>query len=806
MPAPTLCTEDVLLSLRRPIAVVGNGLPDRPMGSLIDRYATVIRLNNFEITGHEAMVGQRTSLRVTSGWHDIRHHDRHLELSPFTEDAHESGNLAAYRADNAVPVLAARTDVHALLPDLPKPSTGLSLLALCAHLGIPVDAFGFDGFRSGHYWRPDPAFQTVHARSELDVLLTLPGVTLYGASYPYKQLYDFCFSQHPQYVVSEGLALFQRLDIQLTGERIIEFGAGTGALSQHLERMGNEVTAIEVSEVAFARIPVRRKVRGDCITLAMIDEHFDRFVSTDVLEHLTENDLRIVFRQAARLADSMLVTVSTRPSGLLGPNGENLHLTVRPVSWWVAQLQEFFDVQAAPGLEVGQAILYGVRRTADAAAPAIDPPGAIDLALPAGYRARTRVEADTSAIDAQRHALAYTVAGELAQALDCDTVIGLGTEDVTGFATAATAFKRIAFASREAVETGRLAHPAVQWLEADFEALAPLPLPDALLAHSVIACAGLLERLADPRPALSILRALLEHAPALVLTSTQRTTQVPGADEGPPAHPAHCREWTADELADLLARIDMTLASVTTQTGLIVAVAVNPNHPAIAQAMDGGRSAAASDATPRASSDATPFTPSDATPFTPSGDAPFTSEDDASDARGAGAPHRSALLEQAALTEVSAMEAQHPDDPAIALSAAELRETAGDLDGSLASAQRATRLTPSDPQAHYRVARAALQLERIDLFEPALARTLELQPRHHGALHLLARLQLDHGDVVEAGALYEALLELDAADDAALEGAVICRLRAGTPERAAALLNQHLRPSTERPTSLLEIA
>ena len=217
MQPPALCTEDVLLSLRRPIAVVGNGLPDRPMGSLIDRYATVIRLNNFEIAGHEPMVGQRTSLRVTSGWHDIRHYDRHLELSPFTENAHESGHLTAYRTDNAVPVLAARTDVHALLPGLPKPSTGLSLLALCSHLGIPVDAFGFDGFRTGHYWRPDPAFQTVHAASELDALLALPGVTLYGASYPYKQLHDFCFSQHPQYGVSEGLALFQRLISLLDG-------------------------------------------------------------------------------------------------------------------------------------------------------------------------------------------------------------------------------------------------------------------------------------------------------------------------------------------------------------------------------------------------------------------------------------------------------------------------------------------------------------------------------------------------------------------------------------------------------------
>jgi hypothetical protein len=61
-------------------------------------------------------------------------------------------------------VLAARR-CPALLPGLPKPSTGLSLLALCSHLGIPVDAFGFDGFRTGHYWRPDPAFQTVLRRA-----------------------------------------------------------------------------------------------------------------------------------------------------------------------------------------------------------------------------------------------------------------------------------------------------------------------------------------------------------------------------------------------------------------------------------------------------------------------------------------------------------------------------------------------------------------------------------------------------------------------------------------------------------------
>jgi hypothetical protein len=112
----------------------------------------------------------------------------------------------------------------------------------------------------------------------------------------------------------------------------------------------------------------------------------------------------------------------------------------------MTQLQPYFDVQAAPGLEVGQAILYGMRRSADdpatasASVSASAPPDAAELALSSDYRARTRVETDTSAVDVQRHALAYTVAGELAQALDCDTLIGLGTEDVAGFATSAGAY------------------------------------------------------------------------------------------------------------------------------------------------------------------------------------------------------------------------------------------------------------------------------------------------------------------------------------------------------------------------------
>jgi cyclopropane fatty-acyl-phospholipid synthase-like methyltransferase len=159
-----------------------------------------------------------------------------------------------------------------------------------------------------------------------------------------------------------GLELTRRLDRTFRGQKIVEFGAGNGDLSHHLESMGNEVTAIEVSSEAFAKIHCTRKILGDAFTLAELDESFDTFASVDVLEHLTENDIQLVLREAGRLADNLYLSVSTRLSGLLGPKGENLHLTVRSSDWWMEQVGRYFDVRISNGYGTGQIVLEGKRK------------------------------------------------------------------------------------------------------------------------------------------------------------------------------------------------------------------------------------------------------------------------------------------------------------------------------------------------------------------------------------------------------------------------------------------------------------
>ena len=584
-------SEDLLRTLPGPIAVVGNGVPVRDFGALIDRYPSVIRLNNFRIEGHERLVGRRTTARCTSGWLDIEARRGLPEFSPFTEDAAESAHVRSHRANG--PLLTARADVHAALPGFARPSTGLALVTLLSALGQTVDLFGFDGFASGHYWQPGKPLETTHALNEVQAMLSMPGVTLYGESYDYARLYDFCHAEHTDYNVNEGLAIYQRLGGTLRGERIIEFGAGNGQLSAHLERQGNAVTAVEVSDVAFARIPVANKIKGDCLTLPLLDASFDRFVSMDVLEHLTENDIRIVVREAARLARSILVTVSTRPSGLLGPQGENLHLTVRPVEWWLAQFEPYFDVAASRGHDVGQAILEGRRHDGRPAARA-SARAADGFGLPAGYRARPTPEYYVDAVEGDRGVTwqpdVYPLAAEMARALGCNTIVDIGCGHARKLAPLHPEFEVVGVDFGPNIEHCRRSHRFGHWLESNLDSGVIVPIPDRVLSRAVIVCSDVIEHTTDPRPLLGTLRSLLDHAPVAVISTPDRVRTHGPAQMGPPPNPAHTREWELSEFRTLLEREGFVLASLTftrsndrdNEPATILAVAINPRHPALA--------------------------------------------------------------------------------------------------------------------------------------------------------------------------------------------------------------------------------
>ena len=62
---------------------------------------------------------------------------------------------------------------------------------------------------------------------------------------------------------------------------------------------------------------------------------FDGVISTDVLEHCSEEDIPWIVEEMFSLANLFVfATVACYPAKSTLPNGENAHSTVRPAEWW----------------------------------------------------------------------------------------------------------------------------------------------------------------------------------------------------------------------------------------------------------------------------------------------------------------------------------------------------------------------------------------------------------------------------------------------------------------------------------------
>ena len=172
-----MTTEDLLKSLPRPVAVVGNG-PLRLMGKEIDSAGSVIRLNNFTTEGWEDLAGSRIDAWCVNCWWDVPW--RSLGVPAFTvfheqDDSNRPGRWAqkmgAPTSALILPHVRWSEAVRAVKPK--HPTCGIILLYALQALGMPTRAYGFDGLRSGHYW--DPGHLHDHA-CEDEALKRLGGI------------------------------------------------------------------------------------------------------------------------------------------------------------------------------------------------------------------------------------------------------------------------------------------------------------------------------------------------------------------------------------------------------------------------------------------------------------------------------------------------------------------------------------------------------------------------------------------------------------------------------------------------------
>lgn len=73
----------------------------------------------------------------------------------------------------------------------------------------------------------------------------------------------------------------------------------------------------------------------------------DVVVCTDVLEHIEPECIQDVIKHLSQLTKKICyLTVAIIPAQKTLPDGRNAHLLVKPYSWWVGLLEQYFDFQS----------------------------------------------------------------------------------------------------------------------------------------------------------------------------------------------------------------------------------------------------------------------------------------------------------------------------------------------------------------------------------------------------------------------------------------------------------------------------
>lgn len=157
--------------------------------------------------------------------------------------------------------------------------------------------------------------------------------------------------KHPEYrEVSPGehwAQMFLRQALPPADSDAIDFGCGTGRGALMLALFGKmRVTMVDFAancldeDVANACVsqPTRLKFQVGDLTRT-IDATAAYGYCCDVMEHIPPEDVLGVLRNILASAEHVFFGIATKPDVLGALIGEQLHLTVQPLSWWIEQIK-----------------------------------------------------------------------------------------------------------------------------------------------------------------------------------------------------------------------------------------------------------------------------------------------------------------------------------------------------------------------------------------------------------------------------------------------------------------------------------
>ena len=148
------------------------------------------------------------------------------------------------------------------------------------------------------------------------------------------ELYKQMHKNAPSYGATGGRYIHRVIEHieKYKPETILDFGCGKGCLKNALK-----MKQLEIDEYDPA-IKGKEKILKD---------KYDLIITTDVLEHLYEEEIEQVCKEFLSLSpETMFHVICTRKADALLPDGSNAHKTVKPIEWWKQKMESYLNYRA----------------------------------------------------------------------------------------------------------------------------------------------------------------------------------------------------------------------------------------------------------------------------------------------------------------------------------------------------------------------------------------------------------------------------------------------------------------------------
>lgn len=162
---------------------------------------------------------------------------------------------------------------------------------------------------------------------------------------PEREKYQKLWGEHPSYRNAAPGELFADHFLKLANpgkaDLVYDFGCGTGRGAAKIAERVRRVVGFDFTDNCLdEKVRGRFDFRQHDLTkpIEMFRPRADYGYCTDVLEHIPTQDVPVVLGNIFNAARTVYLNISTVEDHCGALIGETLHLTVKPLNWWLLQV------------------------------------------------------------------------------------------------------------------------------------------------------------------------------------------------------------------------------------------------------------------------------------------------------------------------------------------------------------------------------------------------------------------------------------------------------------------------------------